>query len=230
MIWNLTLSSQTTRCASITFLTCLPSSGQSTIVILRDSYLSKLDRTNRQRCARFLTDVVTVTAFPLHTESFALQLLDLTLAAAVYILIKFGSASLQQPQALLALSDLLAAIAELLARYQPHNATTFPLSALAVWVKIFGLRLSPWEEQQLSLPQHPDLPAAPPTVMIECAHLIAATRRKLNLLSQSRRAESCSVNVSSPSINAPDLYLSNSVFSSTSWSIGFASSRDFPFA
>ena len=41
-------------------------------------------------------------------------------AAAVYIIIKLDSASLQQPQALRALSDLLAAIAELFATYQPR--------------------------------------------------------------------------------------------------------------
>ena len=43
----------------------------------------------------------------------------------------------------------------------------------AVWFEIFGRRLSRWEEQQLSLPQHPNIPAAPPTVLVDCAHLTA---------------------------------------------------------
>ena len=38
------LSSKTTGCASPSFLTCLPSSGQSTNVVLRDSYFFQLDR------------------------------------------------------------------------------------------------------------------------------------------------------------------------------------------
>ena len=45
----------------------------------------------------------------------------------------------------------------------------------AAWVEIFGRRLSLWEEQQVLLPQHPNLPAAPPTVLVDCAHLIAKT-------------------------------------------------------
>ena len=46
--------------------------------------------------------------------------------------------------------------------------------APAVWTDIFGRRLSLWEEQQqLLLPQHPILPVAPPTVMADCAYLIA---------------------------------------------------------
>ena len=34
-------------------------------------------------------------------------------------------------------------------------------------------RLSLWKEQSLLLPQHPNLFSAPPTVLVDCAHLIA---------------------------------------------------------
>ena len=98
-----------------------------------------------------------------------------------------------------ALTDLLVTIAELLIRSQPryvptlHTAWTIQqvtreefhiLEVLtyelatptsAVWVKIFGRRLSRREEQQLSLSQHPNIPAASPTVLIDCAHLTAET-------------------------------------------------------
>ena len=80
----------------------------------------------------FLTDLVAAVALPPHTDSFALELLDLAHTwhgdidffdilrlAAVDIFIKRDTASLQQPQALRALSALLTAIAELLAMYQP---------------------------------------------------------------------------------------------------------------
>ena len=95
------------------------------------------------------------------------------------------------------LPELLAAIAELLAMRQPHNAPTLH-TALTIqqvtraefrvlevlncelatptpadWIDIFGRRLSLWEEQQLLLSQHPNLPAAPPTVLVDFAHLIA---------------------------------------------------------
>ena len=45
----------------------------------------------------------------------------------------------------------------------------------AAWVEIFGRRLSLWEEEQLSLPQHPNFLAAPPTVLADCTRLIAET-------------------------------------------------------
>ena len=108
----------------------------------------------------------------------------------VYIFIQVDTPSLQQPQALHALSDLLTAIAELLVMYQPQYAPTLHtawtiqqvtaraefhmLEALAcelatptpaAWVQTFGRGQSLGEEQQLLLPQHPDLLAAPPTVL-----------------------------------------------------------------
>ena len=43
----------------------------------------------------------------------------------------------------------------------------------AAWVEIFGRSLSLWEEQQPLLPQHPNLLAAPPTILADCANLVA---------------------------------------------------------
>ena len=51
--------------------------------------------------------------------------------------------------------------------------------APAAWVEIFGRRLSLWEEQQLLLPQHPNLPAAP-TALVDSAHLIAEAHVQAN--------------------------------------------------
>ena len=160
----------------------------------------------------FLTDLVAAVALPPHTDSFALELLDLAHTwhgdidffdilrlAAVDIFIKRDTASLQQPQALRALSALLTAIAELLASVSTHNAPTLHTAwtiqqvtraefqmldvpgydlatpTPAAWVEIFGRRLSLLEEEQLLLPQHPDLLAAPPAVLVGCARFVAET-------------------------------------------------------
>ena len=120
------------------------------------------------------------------------------LAAAVYIFFKkTDPVWASEPRYPRPLAELLAAIAELLARRQLHNAPTLhtawtiqqltraifrilevlycELATLtpAAWIDIFGRRLSLWEEPQLLPPQHPNFPAAPPTVLVDCAYLIA---------------------------------------------------------
>ena len=103
--------------------------------------LSGRQRTNRQKCSR-LADLVAAAVLPPHTADFPLQLLDfahtwsargdndidlfdiLPLAAAVYIFIKTDPGRAHQPRYPRALPELLAAIAELLARRQPHNSPT----------------------------------------------------------------------------------------------------------
>ena len=120
----------------------------------------------------------------------------LPLAAAVCRLIETDPGWASEPRYPRPLPELLAAIAGLLARRQPHNAPklrtawtiqqvtraefhilevlNYELGTLtpAAWIDIFGRRLSLWEQQQLLLPQQPNLPAAP-TVLVDCAHLIA---------------------------------------------------------
>ena len=102
-----------------------------------------------------------------------------------------------QPQYPPALPDLLTAIAELLSGRQCSNAALSDDNSAnhtrgvprigcprvracnppmpAAWVETFGRRLSLWEEQQLFLPQHPDLLPVPPTVLTDSTHLTAET-------------------------------------------------------
>ena len=176
--------------------------------------LSDRQRINRQKCARFLQYLV----LPPHTADFPPQFLDspthglqgcdndidhfdiLPLAAAVHVFIKTDPVWAYQPRYLRPLPELLAAIAELLAWRQPHNAPTLHKAwtirqdtraefhilkvlnyelatpTLAAWIDIFRRCLSLWEEQQLLLPQHPNLPEAPPnclTVLISLQKLMS---------------------------------------------------------
>ena len=107
--------------------------------------LPALQLANRQRCARFLSDLVVASPFPPHTSEFSLQVHDLThvwshsdsvvvelddilaLAAAVHVFIKLNLSPQQRyPRTL---SELFAAVAELFT-WQPddvpvlHNAST----------------------------------------------------------------------------------------------------------
>ena len=98
-------------------------------------HLFALQFTNRQRGARFLSDLVVTFALLPHTSEFSLQLLDLTrvysdsdvidlddilaLIAAVYVFIKLNLSPQQRyPRTL---PELLAAVAELLTRQQPDD-------------------------------------------------------------------------------------------------------------
>ena len=102
--------------------------------------LAARQRLNRQKCANLIQDLVDDAALPPQSAHFSLQLLDLahrgserqennnhifdvlSLATTVYILSKTNPAPAQGPQHGRPLADLLATIARLLARRQPHSA------------------------------------------------------------------------------------------------------------
>ena len=117
----------------------------------------------------------------------------LSLAAAVSFFIKADPGWAQEPRYTRPLPDLLAAIAGLLARRQLHNAPTmhsawtiqqitraefrilevlnyeFATPTPAACIEIFERRFSHWEEQQIQLPHHSHIPAAPPIVFADGA-------------------------------------------------------------
>ena len=156
----------------------------------RQNVRSLLDRPGCRRRSPHQTGGFTLQQLDLaHTWSERSDTDILALAAAVYMFTKMDDGWARQPRYPRALPELLTAGAELLTRYQRHNspvlhsagtvqqvtraefhildilgfelATPTPVA----WIQIFRRRLSLWEEQQLVLPQHPDLLAAPPTAL-----------------------------------------------------------------
>ena len=170
--------------------------------------LSDRQRANRQKCARFLADLVAAATLPPHSAHFPLQLLDfahtwsergendihifdvLSLAAAVFSFIKTDPGWAYESQYPRPLPELLAAIAELFARRQPHNAPTLQTAwtnqqvshilevfnelatpTPAALIDIFERRPCLLEEQQLQLP--PEHPCCATNSVTDCAHLTA---------------------------------------------------------
>ena len=140
--WNLTLSSNTTVCPARSLRTCIPLNGQCTSVALQRNCRTQTNRGSTDKSVFASCKTVAAAVLPPHSEDFPLQLLDfahawserrdndihifdvLSLAAAVHVVIKADPGWACEPRYTWPLSDLLAAIAGLFARRQPHNAPT----------------------------------------------------------------------------------------------------------